>query len=169
MKSMINFDKLTVEKCQENEWKDLLAILEETQIAIWFSGKEKYEDFYTIKLQDKIIGCFTFSKKDKTGILKNFAMAKELQGKGIGTYIANNVIPEVAKSLGIEDLYLHGNDRGPFTSNHFWEKTNFKQIPSDGIKDKYYLDYFNYLVANYSNNLLCKESIFYMDLKHLAI
>ena len=165
MKSTIDFDKLTVQKCQENEWKSLLAILEETQIAIWFSGREEYENFYAVKLGSEIIGCFTFSTNNKTGILKNFAIDKKLQGKGIGTYIANNIIPSVAKNLGIEDLYLHGNDRGPFTSNHFWRKTKFQHIPSDQIKDKYYLDYFNYLVSNYSNDLLCKESIFYLDLR----
>ena len=167
MDSMLNLTKIIVEKCKAHEWDLLLTILKETQIAMWFSGKEKYEDFYSIKYENEIIGCFTFSFKGETGILKNLAIAKKFQRKGIGSYIANNIVPYVAKDLGIKDLYLHGNDRGVFTSNYFWEKTKFKFISSSEVKDKYYLDYFNFLVSNYSEKDLCKESVFYMDLREL--
>lgn len=168
MKSLIETNKITVEKCKEHEWDTLLKILNETQLSVWFSGKEKYENFYSIEYGDEIIGCFTFTQKDKTGILKNLAIAKKYQKKGIGTYVANNIVPYIANDLGIKDLYLHGNDRGPFTSNYFWRKTKFKHILSSEVKDKYYLEYFNHLLTHYTNDLLCKESIFYMDLENLT-
>ena len=163
----ITFEKLITEKCaSEKEWNDVLEILKETELYIWLSGKEQYKNFYVIKEPEskKIIGCFTFSQEGSIGILKNLGIAKAFQRKGISTYMANNRIPEIAKSLGIKKLYLHGNDRGPFTSNYFWKKTIFKHIKSTEVKDKYYIDHFNHLINNYSPDVLCKESIFYLEL-----
>ena len=97
--------------------------------------------------------------------LKNFAVNPKIQGKGIGTYIANEIIPRVAKACGIKKLYLHGNDRPPFTSIHFWKKTIYTHIMSHEVKDQFYIDYFNYLVNNYTDELLYKEAIFFLDLE----
>lgn len=162
----VTFDRLRVEKCNETAWQEVLKILEDTEQSDWFSGKEKYQDFYTITDTDlnKIIACFTFYQSGTTGILQNFAVCKNLQRKGIGTFIANNLIPEAAREKGIKKLFLHGNDRGIFTSNHFWIKTIFKPIKSSEVKDPFYLDYFNHLVNDYPPESLCKESIFYLDI-----
>ena len=164
---LIAFEKLITEKCSsEKEWSNILEILKETELYIWLTGKEQYQNFHVIKEPDtkKIIGCFTFTQEGSIGILKNLAIAKTFQRKGISTFIVNNKIPKIAKELGIKKLYLHGNDRGPFTSHHFWEKTIFKHIKSTDVKDKYYIDYFNHLVNNYSPDVLNKESIFYLDI-----
>ena len=167
MTNTIAFESLIIERCPSKEkWKEVLEILKETELYIWLTGKEQYENFYIVKAPktEKIICCFTFSQEGSIGILKNLAVAKAFQRKGIALYIANNRIPQIAKERGIKKLYLHGNDRGPFTSNHFWRKTVYKHIKSTEVKDKYYIDYFNHLVNNYSPDVLCKESIFYLDL-----
>ena len=163
----IALEKLITEKCSsEKEWNDVLEILKETELYIWLNGKEQYQNFYVIKEPEikKIVGCFTFSQEGNIGILKNLGIAKAFQRKGISMYVANNRIPQIAKERGIKKLYLHGNDRGPFTSHHFWKKTIFKHIKSTEVKDKYYIDYFNHLVSNYSPDVLSKESIFYLEL-----
>ena len=166
MNTTMSFQELKPHQCSNDEWKQILDILKETKLDIWLSGKEKFKDFYAVTWpnSDEVICCFTFSQKDDVGILKNCAVKKKYQGKGIATYIANKEIPKVARERGIKKLYLHGNDRGPYTSIHFWKKTIFKHIKSTEVKDKYYIDYFNHLVNNYSPDILCKESIFYLEL-----
>ena len=162
----INLQRLETKPCIKEDWKRTLEILEETQLARWFSGKEKSEDFYVVKepTNKEIICCFTFTQKDGIGILHNFAVPKKYQRRGIGTYIVDNIVPVIAKSLGIKRLYLHGNDRGAFTSIHFWKKTIYQHIKSNEVEDQYYKDYLNHLIENYPSELLLKEAVFYIDL-----
>ena len=161
------FQELKSHKCLKDEWANVLKILEETKLSIWLSGKENFEDFYVVNFPDskEVVCCFTFSQNADVGILKNFAVPKKYQGKGIATHIANNEILKVAKEKGIKKLYLHGNDRGPYTSIHFWKKTIYKHIMSSEVKDQFYIDYFDYLINNYSDDVLFKEAIFYLDIE----
>ena len=166
MNNNLSIKDLKVEVCLEEDWKEILDICKETEMHIWLTGKEEYQKFYVVKdpVNKELILCFTFSQEGDVGILKNFICKKKYQGKGLGLYVANNLISRVAKDKGIKKLYLHGNDRPPYTSNHFWKKTVFTHINSSAIKDEFYKQYFDNLVKNYSNDVLCIESIFYLNL-----
>ena len=170
MNNTLSLDKLIVETCTEKDGAELLNILKETQMDVWLSDKPDFQSFYIIKEPDtrKIICCFTFSQEGHIGILKNLVVKKDIQKKGIGTHIANNLVPKVAKKRDIKKLYLHGNNRGPYTSNYFWDKSIFTHIKSDEVKDKFMKDYYNHLVNDYSEEILCKESIYFLDLENCS-
>ncbi len=166
MNKKSGFNNLKVTQCLKKDWSYILELLHETKLALWLTGKEKYQDFYIVKdlNTNKAIACFSISKRSSVGILKNFAVSKTLQRKGIGTHIANKLIPTVAKTLKIERLYLQGNNKKPYTSNSFWEKTVFEHIESKKIKDRYFKKYFDWLVKKYTSSVLYKESVFYLEL-----
>lgn len=162
----LTLNNLEVKECTKEDWNDVLSLLHETKLNIWLTGNENPSDFYTVKDKDtnQIICCFTFSQENNIGILKNFGVSKIFQGKGLGTYIANNIVPEIAKKSGIKRICLMGNNKGPYTSLYFWKKTLFKHIPLKQIEDKYFKDYIEYLISNYSDDVLYKEAAFYLDL-----
>ena len=170
MNSTMALDNLRVEIeiCQEKDWAEVLDIYKGTQMDVWLPEKIEYQNFYIVREQDtkKIISSFTFSQEGHIGILKNLVVKKDIQKKGIGTHIANNLVPKVAKKRDIKKLYLHGNNRGPYTSNYFWDKSVFTHIKSDEVKDKFMKDYYNHLVNDYSEEILCKESIYFLDLEN---
>ena len=155
---------LKAREATEDDWKSILNLLEETKLSFWFVGEENYRNFYVVSDNDsKIINCFAFYIKDDIGLLKQFAVSNVLQGKGIGTYIANNIVPEVAKELGLKKLYLQAGNKKPFTSLRFWEKTVFKHIDKDLVKDKYAKEYFDDLEKALPEHFF-KEGSFYIEI-----
>ena len=166
MAETLSLENLTVKLCSEDKWAEVLAILKETKMDIWLTGKEISNEFFLVKDKEtgKFIACFKFSQEGHIGILKNFAVRPILQRKGIGTFIVNNIVPKVAKERGIKKLYLLGNDRPPYTSNYFWKKTIFNYIKSSDAKDQFFKDYFNSLDKIYPDELFCRDSTFYLDL-----
>ena len=91
-----------------------------------------------------LICCFAIDSENKVGILKSFAIKKELQGKGIGKIIVSK-IPGLAKDLKLEKLYA-----ASWEAPDFWEKTIFKKLGLSESKDDYFLNYASYLVKNFS-------------------
>ena len=161
----INFENLSTNKCAKEEWNDVLDILKETEQDICFTGEEKYEDYYAVKLSNvhEIIGCFTIAQENEIGILKHLGIKTRLQRQGIGKYLSENVVPKIAKERRIKKLYLLGNNRGPYTAYQFWNKTFYKHIKASEIKDKFFLDYYNHTIKIMPKELFLLESVFYLD------
>ena len=134
---------LKVNKARKNDWESILKILNESQMAFWFTGGEDYKIFYLITDENlkETIGCFAFDINGNTGILRSFVLRKNFRGNGIGKYIANFFIPKLAKELNIKDLFLLADLQEPYISCPFWEKTIFTKIDINFIKDKFFKSY----------------------------
>ena len=128
------------EKANQKDWDSILKLLEETNLTFWFTGNENYSQFYIVKVRDpnnkNMICCFAIEYENKTGILKSFAVSKDLQGTGIGKFIVNNKIKDISKGLGIFQLYAASQE-----APGFWQKTIFKEIKFSEIKDSFFLEY----------------------------
>jgi N-acetylglutamate synthase-like GNAT family acetyltransferase len=143
MKNELLQDKLKIEKAKKEDWDEILILLEETNLIDRVSGNGNYENFYSVKIQDKIICCFAIFYKDNIGILKSFGIKKDLQGQGIGKKIVNK-LPELIKSIGLNKLYA-----ASWEAPEFWEKAGFQEINFNESKDDYFLKYSDYLEKNY--------------------
>ena len=160
----LTFNQLKVNKALERDWKLILEILKETELIIGFTGKENYKDFYiVIDINQKIIACFAIYIENNIGILKYFAVNPKIQSKGVGKYLANEILPVLMKGLGLTKLYLAAGNKDPFTSFYFWQKTAFKQISKNDIKDKYFLNYFSDVINKFSN-YFGDSSAFYIEI-----
>ena len=139
MDELLTISQLKIEKAKEEDWKSILQLLEETDLTFWFTGNENHNNFYVVKEPqiNKIICCFSIEYENDIGVLKSFAIPKELQGRGIGKYIANKT-PELCKALGVKKLYAASME-----APSFWVKTVFKEIKYDQINDEYFLKYLN--------------------------
>lgn len=150
---------------KDSDWNVTYEILKDAGLHIYLFGTDKPVNFYLIKdtIADEIIGCFRIDPGTKDvkhiGIVKSLAFWKRLTGKGLGTYIANNVIPELSKELGYKTLYLHS----VLSSFKFWnEKTNFKHIKTKDIKEKCIINYVNFLQEAIPEDFY---AIFYWELE----
>lgn len=155
---------LTSRRASEADWDSILKLLDETKLSFWFSGEENYKNFFVVidTQTNEIVNCFAIYTEGKIGILKQFATSKNLQGKGLGKYIANTIIPRVAKEIGLEKIYLQGGNKEPFTSMHFWEKTIFKPIDKDKIKDSYAKNYIDYIEKRFPEHFY-REATFCIE------
>ncbi len=136
---------LKTEKASQKDWLNILDILKGAGLKGYMSGKETYKSFYTVKdsSKNKIIGCFAISIKNSIGIVKSFAIKKNLQGKGLGKVIANSLI-NTAKELNLKTLYASS-----WEAPEFWIKTNFKETSSRKINDSFFLNYINSLEKDF--------------------
>ncbi len=164
MSSLSSINTLISRKASQDDWDSILKLLNETKLSFWFSGEENYKNFYVVinTETNEIINCFAIYREGKVGILKQFATSKKLQGKGIGKYIANTIIPKIAKEIGLEKIYLQAGNKEPFTSIHFWRKTIFKPLDKDEIKDNYAKDYFNNLEEKFPEHFY-RDATFYVE------
>ncbi len=155
---------LVSRKAIETDWTSILKLLDETKLTFWFSGEENYKNFFVVidNERNEIINCFAIYIENKIGILKQFATSKNCQGKGIGKYIANEIVPKVAKEIGLEKVYLQGGNKEPFTSIHFWRKTNFKTIDKDDIKDVFAKKYIGHTEKNFPD-YFDRKGTFYIE------
>lgn len=163
MENVIQKTDFEAKKASANDWEDVLKLLKETNLDL-FKGNENYKDFYLVfDKNGEPISCFAITKNNEIGILKSFAVSKNIQRKGTGKFIANIIIPEVAKNLGVKILYLLGCKKDQFTSYYFWQKTNYKQLEDNKTAEKYFEDYLE-SVKNKSPEYYFREAAFYMDL-----
>ncbi|MBI2995185.1 MAG: GNAT family N-acetyltransferase [Candidatus Melainabacteria bacterium] len=146
-------NNLVIEKASQSDWKSILKLLEETRLTRWFSGKENYKNFFVIKdsSDNNSICCFAIEFENKIGILKSFAVRKDLQGKGIGKFITNK-IPEICKKLGIRKLYAASSE-----SPDFWRKTIFKEVQTNEIKEPYAVQYINFIKSSFPKEFQCSH------------
>ena len=130
-------NKLKIEKALNADWNLILEILNETGLRAWFTGAENYSTFYTVKdiKSNKTIACFSVELENDIGILKSFAVRKELQGTGLGRHIANKV-SDVAGKLGLKKVYASS-----WEASQFWIKTHFKKINKSDSTDEFFLRY----------------------------
>ena len=165
MSNQLSVTNLISRRASEDDWKSILVLLEETELSFWFSGEENYKNFFVVidTKTNEIVSCFAIYTEGKIGILKQFAVSEKLQGKGIGKYIANEIIPKVAKEIELKELYLQGGNKKPFTSVHFWKKTVFKHIDKDEIKDSFAKDYIVHLEKNFPEHFF-REATFYIKI-----
>ena len=122
-------DNLKIEPAAEKDWLEILKLLEENDLTFWFTGNESSKNFYIGKDPEnkRIICCFSIEFENTIGILKSFAISKELHGKGIGKHIVNNNLERLGQQLGIKKLYA-----ASIEAPQFWAKTIFKEI--DNVK-----------------------------------
>ena len=141
-------DKLKIEPASEKDWVEILKLLEENDLIFWFTGNESSKNFYIAKdLENKkIICCFSIECENTIGILKSFAISKELHGKGIGKHIVNNNLERLGQQLGIKKLYA-----ASIEAPQFWTKTIFKEIKRSEIKDDYFFKYLGNFCDKVSN------------------
>ncbi len=141
MNNRLDLNKLIVQKANSNYLKSVKELLKEAGLDFWIPNDETYKNFYVVidKNTNSTIGCFAIDFENKTGILKSFAIKKNLQGHGIGKYLVNE-IPRLCKILNIEELFAASRE-----APSFWKKTIFKEIELSEIKNAYYLQYSEYL------------------------
>ena len=125
----------------------------------------KYKNFFVVidNKTNEIINCFAIYIEGKVGVLKQFAVSNKLQGKGVGKYIANEIIPKIAKEINLKEIYLQGGNKAPFTSISFWQKTVFQHIDKDEIKNTFVKDYIINLEKNLPEHFF-REATFYIKL-----
>ena len=147
MKNELVTTQLKVEPAGEKDWLEILQLLEENDLIFWFTGNESSKNFYIAKdpKNKKIICCFAIEFENTIGILKSFAISKELQGKGIGKYIVNSNLERLCRQLGIKKLYA-----ASIEAPQFWAKTIFQEIKRSEIKDDYFFKYLN----NFSDKVI---------------
>ena len=153
---MNTFNSLTIEKANSKSLSVVKELLKESGLIFWISNDETYKNFYTITDKRNIIGCFAIDYENTTGILKSFAIKKDLQGKGIGKKIVS-MIPELCKSLKIKDLYAASKE-----APDFWRKTLFEEIDLPKVTNDYYLKYSEYL-KNKLPEVFDQTKIFYLN------
>ncbi len=165
MSNQLSENKLVTRRASKDDWSSILALLEETRLSFWFTGEENYKNFFVVIDTEinETINCFAIYIEDKVGILKQFAVSKKLQGKGVGKYIANVIIPKAAKEIDLEELYLQGGNKEPFTSIHFWKRTAFKHIDKDEIKNSFIKNYIVNLEKNLPEHFF-REATFYIKI-----
>ena len=137
MKKSFDNDKLTIEKATQADWELVLQILEEAGLKTYFTGNENFRTFYTVKNPEtkELICCFAIDYEKDIGILKSFAVKKELHGKGLGKIIVSK-ISDPAKRLGLKKLYATS-----WEAPNFWRKVDFIEIDPQDSTDNYYLKY----------------------------
>ena len=137
-------NNLTINKAKEEDWKEILDLLEEANLIDRISGNGTFNSFFTIRDTDKrIISCFAINQDNDIGILKSFAVRKNLRGLGIGKNIVER-ISVLAKDIGLKKLYA-----ASWEAPGFWIKTSFKEINPFDSSDKFFTKYRNYLEKNY--------------------
>lgn len=156
---------LTVKKADENDWDNILQILNATKLSFWFTGGENHKKFYYVENDDtkEIVCCFQIHIENDVGIIRSFAVNPKVQKKGIGRKIVNDLIIPLAKSLDINRLYARGNALGDFNSNGFWKKTIFSHINNNEIKDKVFKDDIEGAIKKYGPDLFYPNSAFYLE------
>jgi N-acetylglutamate synthase-like GNAT family acetyltransferase len=145
--------KLKIKKANPKDWGEILEIMEETGRTVFFNGTEDYKKFYVVRNSDneKMLSAFVIESESDIAILKFFGVRKNIQGKGIGKFIANK-IPEIVKEFEIKKLYA-----STWEALEFWRKTIFKEIKISEIKDRFFLVYLGELEKRFPyeyNNLL---------------
>ena len=140
MKNELVANQLKIESASEKDWLEILQLLEENDLIFWFTGNESSENFYIARNPEnkKIICCFAIEFENTIGILKSFAISKDLQGKGIGKFIVNSNLERLCKQLGIKKLYA-----ASIEAPQFWARTIFKEITRSEINDDYFFKYLN--------------------------
>ena len=134
---------LKINKASKDDWETIVEILNESQMTFWFTGGEDYKIYYTVTDESlkQTIGCFAFDINETTGILRSFTLRKNTRGKGIGKHIVSSFIPKIAKELRLKKLFLLSDTQEPYVSCPFWEKTIFKKIKINDVKDKFFKAY----------------------------
>lgn len=157
MAPKLTIENISIEKANDSDWDLILKLLEETRLTFWFSGNESYKNFYIVR--DKSAGsfacCFAIDTEEKTGILKSFAIRKDLQGKGFGKNIVSR-LSDIMKKTGLNKLYACS-----YEAPDFWRKTIFSEININSVKDNFYL--------NYVNNLKTYHSQYYPEIVHFLL
>ena len=148
MKNELVTTQLKIEPASEKDWLEILQLMEENDLTFWFTGNESSKNFYIAKDSEnkKIICCFAIEFENTIGVLKSFAVSKNLQGKGIGKYIVNNNLEGLCQELGIKKLYA-----ASIEAPEFWAKTIFQEIKRSDIKDDYFFKYLNNFCDKVSN------------------
>ncbi len=146
-----------IQKATEHDWHEILTLLKDTKLAFWLTGKETYHDFYIARdsIKKNIACCFAIYFKGEVGIVKSFAIRTDLQGKGLGKKIAND-ISNIGEKIGLKEIYACS-----WEAPRFWTKTNFKEINVELVTNQYYLNYSNYLRDKFPDH--------YKDIKHFLL
>ena len=139
-----NSNSLILNKAKQEDWKEILNLLEEANLIDRVSGNGTFDSFFTVKDTDnKIISCFAINQNNDIGILKSFAVRKNLRGFGIGKSIVEK-ISTLAKDIGLKKLYA-----ASWEAPGFWIKTSFKEINPFESEDEFFIKYRDYLEENY--------------------
>ena len=162
MKNELLLDQLKTEKASKEDWDEILALLEETNLIDRISGNGTYESFYTVKIQNKIICCFAVLYEGKIGILKSFGIKKEYQGKGIGKNVSNK-LPELLRNLGLTKIYA-----ASWEAPDFWGKVGFQEVNFNKSSDDYFLQYAAYVEKNYPQ-FASKRKYFVLKLTYKSV
>ncbi len=157
---MTNFSsplEIRIEKATKDEWESILGLLDETGSKEYLSGKETYKTFYTTRLNNdtSFVNCFSIEVENNIGILKSFAIKKELQGKGLGKIITTK-LTEITRQLALKKLYASS-----WEAPGFWIKTNLKEIKEESIVDSFFLHYVQSLQKDFP--------ILYRSVKHFVL
>lgn len=159
----ITLRNLEFQRANQNDWAEILNLLDETKLSYWFTGSENSNNFFHVKESGKLISCFAIYQKDDIGILKSFGVSKNHQGKGLGKHIAHNIIPSVCKDLKIKKLFLLADNAEPFFSLSFWERTDYTRIEKEKVTEPYIQEYFEDIRINFPQYIE-KEVTFYLDI-----
>ncbi len=132
---------------------DLLLLADETIEAI-----EKYiydSEVYIVRENEcqDVIGVFVLYKIGGTEIeIKNIAVSEEHQGKGIGSYLLNE-IKQMAIQSGVKNIIV-GTPGGSIRQIHFYERNGFKRY---AVKKDFFIE--NYTEPIVENGTRLKDMV----------
>lgn len=141
---------LEYQKITDNYPYDMLLLADETREAI-----DQYlhkSDVYVVKSEQQTIAVFCLYPNSPTEIeLKNIAVARDYQNRGLGSEI-------ITKIFGIvKDQYntiIVGTGEHSYQQINFYEKNGFERF---GIRDHFFIN--NYPEPIYENGKLLKDMV----------
>lgn len=147
---MESIETQKVENKDSLPWDLLLSADPSREVVERYIGNS---DIYLARLDGKVVGEYVLTKTDdSTTELKNIAVDKEYQGKGIGKQLVLDAIKK-AKEAGFKTIEV-GTGNSSFSQLALYQKCGFRIIGVD--KDFFTKNYTEKIVEN---GIECRDMI----------
>lgn len=141
MSEKITINNLKIQEANESDWQNILDLLKEVQMDFWMDEGQDHRGFYRIEENGVLVCCFALLVDRSDAILRHFTVKKNLQGKGYGKRLANDLIPAYLLTQGVKMIYLLCDNKEPYISYNFWKKTRYKVLAENPDVPKFFKDY----------------------------
>ena len=105
-----------------------IHLLRENNLPV--SDLDEAKHLFVLKENNEVVGTGGLEFFHTCALLRSIAVAKQLQGAGIGKTISGQ-LEEIARQKGIEDLYLLTNTAENFFKKQGYEAISRNDVPGD--------------------------------------